>query len=147
MWERLRAAGLVLGVILLGVLAAVASAAGHAGVAPALGHRHTRFTISFHTEMATGTFAGTRRTDVVSVNGRQRGGCVASRSVDAGAQLANALVKVHLGPGSGHHWCTGLFHGEVVQSQSIICGPPQMIVCPQLVIAPQTIARFSIRVR
>lgn len=147
MWERLRAAGLALAVIALGVLAAVASAASQAGVAPAPGHRHTRFTISFHTQMATGAFAGTRRTDLVSVNGPQRGGCVASRSVDAGAQPANALVTVHLGPGSGHRWCTGLFRGEVVQFQSVICGPPQMIVCPQLVLAPQTIARFSLRVR
>jgi hypothetical protein len=147
MWERLRAAALVLAVIAFGVLVAVASAASQAGVAPVPGHRHTRFTISFHTQMATGTFAGTRRTDMVSVTGPRRSGCISSRSADAGAQPANALVKVHLGPGAGHRWCTGLFHGAVVQYQSVICGPPQMMVCPQLVLAPRTIARFVLRVR
>jgi hypothetical protein len=147
MWETLRAAVLALAMIALGALAAVASAASQAGVAPAPGHRHTRFTISFYTQMATGTSPGTMRTDMVSVTGPRRNGCVANRSLDAGAQPANALVTVQLGPGSGHSWCTGLFRGEVVQSQSVICGPPQMIVCPQLVIAPQTIARFSFRVR
>ena len=147
MSERLRAAGLVLAVLAFGVLTAVASAASQAGVPPAPGHRHTRFTISFHTQMATGAFAGIRRTDMVSVTGPRRSGCIASRSVDAGAQPANALVKVRLGPGSGQRWCTGLFHGAVVQYQSVICGPPQMMACPQPVIAPQTIARFSLRVR
>jgi hypothetical protein len=146
-WERLRAAGLVLAVIAFGVLAAAAAAASQAGVTPAPGHRHTRFTISFHTQMATGTFVGMRRTDQVSVTGPQRSGCVGSASVGAGPQPADSLVKVHLGPGSGHRWCTGRFHGEVVQYQSSTCGPPQMIVCPQLVLAPQTIARFSFRVR
>ncbi|MGB9186128.1 MAG: hypothetical protein WCB67_18925 [Solirubrobacteraceae bacterium] len=147
MWETLRAAVLALAMIALGALAAVASAASQAGVAPAPGHRTTRFSISFRTQMATGNFSGVRRTDVVSVTGPQRGGCVASRSLDAGAQPAETLVRVQLGPGSGHRWCTGLFRGEVVQSQSVICGPPQMIVCPQLVLAPQTIATFSLRVR
>ncbi len=147
MWERLRAVGLALAVMALGVLAAVASAASQAGVAPAPGHPGTRFTISFQTQMATGSFAGIRRTDLVSVKVPQRGGCISSRSVDAGAQPANSLVKVRLAPGPGHHWCTGRFQGEVVQYQSMICGPPQMSVCPQLVLAPQTIARFSFRVR
>jgi hypothetical protein len=147
MRERLRAAMPVLAVIALGALATAASAASQAGVDPAPGHRHTRFTISFRTQMATGTSAGMRRTDLVSVKGPQRGGCIADRSVSAGAQPANSLVKVHLGPGSGHHWCTGHFHGVVVQYQSVVCGPPQMIACQLLVIAPQTIARFSFRVR
>ncbi|MGH2867848.1 MAG: hypothetical protein ACRDNK_09820 [Solirubrobacteraceae bacterium] len=147
MRERLRAVLLALIVIALGVLAAAASAASPAGVTPAPAHRHTRFTISFHTQMATGMFAGVRRIDQVSVKGPQRNGCVGSASVDAGTQPANALVKVHLSPGTGHSWCTGRFHGTVVQYQSIMCGPPRMTVCQQLLIAPQTIARFSFRVR
>ncbi|MGI9185781.1 MAG: hypothetical protein ACR2GZ_12640 [Solirubrobacteraceae bacterium] len=147
MREGLRAAGLALGVIGFGVLSGAAAAASQAGVTPAPGHPHTRFAISFHTQMATGMFAGIRRTDQVSVKGPRRSGCVGSASAGVGTQPANSLVKVHLSPGSVHHWCTGRFHGEVVQFQSIICGPPRMIVCPQLVIAPQTIARLHFRVR
>jgi hypothetical protein len=151
MRERLRAAALALTLIAFAAVTALASAATPARVTPSPGHRHTRFTVSFHTQLATGSFAGLRRTDQVSVTGPQRHGCVSSRSVAAGTRPAHALVKLHLSPGSGHSWCTGRYHGSVVEYQSIICGPPlrasQIVVCPLLAIAPHTIARFSFRVR
>jgi hypothetical protein len=82
----------------------------------------------------------------VSVKAPERRGCISSLTVGVGARAAHALVKLRLSPGSGHSWCPGRFHGQVVQYQSVVCGPPQMVVCPLLVIAPQTIARFRFRV-
>jgi len=146
MWERPRAGALALAVVVLGVLAAGASAATQAGVSPAVGHRHTRFTVSFETTLATGSFTGLRRSDEVSATGPQRSGCVGSMTVGTGPHPAGASVSVRLAPGVGHAWCTGRYQGQVVQFQTIVCGPPKMVACPMLAIAPQTIARFRFRV-
>jgi hypothetical protein len=44
-------------------------------------------------------------------------------------------------------WCAGLWHGTVVQSEVLHCNPLPALVCPQLVVAPLTLARFSFRVK
>ncbi len=67
MWERLRAAVLASTLVVFGVLVGVASAAGQVGVSPSPGYAHTRFSVSSHTQLATGPFAGMRRRDTVSV--------------------------------------------------------------------------------
>ena len=57
------------------------------------------------------------------------------------------MVRTTLNPARlGGRWCAGTFHGRVVESERIICGGPPVDACPQLVIAPRVIARFTFRV-
>ncbi len=57
-------------------------------------------------------------------------------------------VTLTLRPATGGSgWCSGQWHGTVVQSESIRCSPTPARACPDLVIAPRTIARFRFRVR
>jgi hypothetical protein len=66
-----------------------------------------------------------------------------------GKARKGARVKLVLAPraGSGGGWCAGQWHGKVVQSVAIRCTPTPARACPQLVVAPQTIATFRFRVK
>ena len=59
--------------------------------------------------------------------------------------------RVHLTlkpSGRGGTWCAGKFHGRIVEYISTVCQPLKtVIICPDIVIAPQTIGRFSFSVR
>jgi hypothetical protein len=54
------------------------------------------------------------------------------------ARLAGA------GTGGATSWCAGTFHGRVVMTERLLCGPPRL--CPMLMIRPQTVARFRFKV-
>jgi hypothetical protein len=50
-----------------------------------------------------------------------------------------------MGNGRTASWCTGTFHGSVVQIVRFLCMPPRL--CPMIEVRPQTIARFSFQVQ
>ncbi len=70
-----------------------------------------------------------------------------------GATRAGSQVRETLKPaGHGGIWCAGTFRGRIVEYLSPICQPIKgsatvAIVCPDIVVAPQTIGRFSFRVK
>ena len=118
-------------------------------VQPAVGGSRAAFTVSLRLPSQTGTSGDVRRTDTLSATGPSRPGCVSSAAVPLRAAAAGATVRTRLVPGRrSAHWCTGTFHGTVVESQTVPCGPPMaQILCPMIMIRPQTIGRFEFVVR
>lgn len=140
----------------LALALAVGPAAASAGLAPTTrvtvkpgsGTPQTRFAVSFRVPVATGTFGSLVRTDTVSVSGPRRPGCQSSVTRTLHPARKGKKVKLTLRPASGRGgWCAGRWRGTVVQSELIRCTPIGTQVCPQLVVAPRTIGRFSFRVK
>jgi hypothetical protein len=116
-----------------------------ASVTPATGGPHTSFTVSLRNPSLTGITPEWQRWDTVGVLGPHRSGCVSSATAAMPGAGFHARVRMKLNPARfGGRWCVGTFHGTIVENQRFVCGPER--VCPQLVIAPQTIARFRFRV-
>jgi hypothetical protein len=65
-------------------------------------------------------------------------------SLGIGATGIGSHVRVTLKPkGRGGTWCTGKFSGRIMEYISTVCEPLKAaIVCPHIVIAPQTIGGF-----
>jgi hypothetical protein len=97
-------------------------------VRPASGTAHTRFAFTFRIPVATGRFGSLIRTDTLSVNGPRGGHCE--------SRATRTLKPARKGK-----------RVTVVQSVMLRCAPVGMQVCPELVVAPQTIARFRFRVK
>jgi hypothetical protein len=114
---------------------------------PGSGHPATKFVVSFRAPDQTGTIDLVRRRDTLSVRGPKRHrGCVSSVNMTLRAHRKGRLVKVTLNPKRlGGVWCAGRFRGRIVEFQQVVCQPH--LACPQLMIAPRTIARFSFRVK
>jgi hypothetical protein len=147
------AGALVTALLTLAVAAAPAAATGlrpttRVTVRPASGTAHTRFAFSFRIPVATGRFGSLTRTDTLSVNGPRGRHCEgrATRALKPARKGKRVTLRVGPGKASGG-WCAGQWHGTVVQSLRLRCAPPGMQVCPELVVAPQTIARFRFRVK
>jgi hypothetical protein len=143
----------VVWVLLLMAIATVAVAAAapletsstHVSVKPGSGGRHTKFRLSFRIPDATGTSGLLRRTDVLSVSGPGGAGCVSGRTTTLRSARRGALLRLTLSPTPrGAGWCVGTFHGRIVESQTIIC--ERIHACPDIEVAPRTIARFKFRV-
>ena len=119
-----------------------------AHISPGRGGIHQKFQFSMRVATATGTTGRTTRSDSVEISGPKRSGCVSSTTSLLPSASANTMVRETFNPARlGGHWCTGTFHGEVLQRENTVCSPlPVMIICPQLEVAPQVIARFSFRV-
>jgi hypothetical protein len=117
-------------------------------VRPGSGTAQTRFAFSFRVPVATGRFGSLIRTDTLSVNGPRGGHCEsrATRTLKPARKGKRVTLRLRPGKGSGG-WCAGRWHGTVVQSVMLRCAPVGMQVCPELVVAPQTIARFRFRVK
>jgi len=151
---RRRAVILAAGLAALGGAPAAAAVPGGIGrltpvhVAPRVGGAHTRFRFSLKLPSAVvaGVSGGYA---TLSVAGPRRAGCMASASTILPAGAAGARVHVGLDPGGrGNHWCAGRFDGYVLETIRLTCSRPgALLVCPQIVIAPRVIARFSFRVR
>jgi hypothetical protein len=130
-----------------GALTAAAAATTKVVVTPGTGGPHTKFKFSFHAPTATGLAGDWTRVNTLSVAGPDHSSCVWEGAVSLPRSPAGTMVRITLNPSHlGGSWCTGTFHGEVVESQRIICSPLPVDACPQLVIAPQVIARFKFRV-
>ena len=143
----------LLAAVLLVVLAASATAAGtrpstRVTVKPGSGTAQTRFGFSFRVPVATGRFGSMVRTDTFSVSGPGAGHCQSRVTRTLRVAKKGARIKLTLRPAKGRGgWCAGQWHGNVVQTEVIRCSPSPARACPELVVAPQTIASFRFRVR
>jgi hypothetical protein len=119
-------------------------------VTPKTGGPHTTFRLTLRSPFATGPVATLQRSETVDVRGPRRSGCVWSGRMALPSLPAQQVLPVALSPsrlagtGRGASWCEGTFHGSVVLTERLLCGPPRL--CPMLEIRPQTIARFSFEV-
>lgn len=116
---------------------------------PASGHARTGFHLSFVLPETTGRTGSVLRRDVVSIVATRRARCVWQGSLVLPFARAGTTQRVTLSPSRmhGHAWCVGQFVGDIIQEEIQSCGPPQTgVICPQLVIRPQVIARFHFRV-
>jgi hypothetical protein len=144
----------VLAAGLVGALATSAVAAGAApstrvSVKPGAGGPRTHFAVTFRVPVAVGTFGAVVRRDTVRVNGPRATGCASSATATLRRARKGARAKLTLGPGSVARggWCAGLWHGTVLESVVLRCTASPARACPQLVVRPQTIARFRFRVK
>ncbi|HEX3976898.1 MAG TPA: hypothetical protein VHW96_11570 [Solirubrobacteraceae bacterium] len=122
----------------------------NAHVTPGTGGPRTAFTLSFRSPAQTGQVGSMRRAETVEVHGTHHSGCVWSGQMAVPTAVSQQLVRVTLTPGKmggagARTWCTGTFHGSIVQTEHFMCGPPDL--CPLLEIRPQTIANFTFKVK
>jgi hypothetical protein len=137
---------------------AAQSPGAHPTVKPRTGKASTRFTVSFRAPQSTVKTGVTQVHYLVDASLRSHPkGCVSSISSMVNYAIAGKIVHAKLNPKSaGGRWCNGRFQGRVEEFVSPVCvcpGPGQVmcpeLVCPVAVIlpAPQTIGKFSFRVR
>lgn len=120
-------------------------------VRPATGGIHTTFRLRFAIPAATGTSGSVRRTDSLVVSGPARKGCDGASEVTLGAAPAHHTFHIALAPNAaGGHWCTGTFHGRLMETLSPVCPPPVStrgsVMCPLYAVAPKVLARFRFKV-
>jgi hypothetical protein len=145
---RLRVSASVLALAVLSSLAFAsgAFAATHVTVKPGAGKPTTKFVASFRAPARTGVIGTISSHYQLSAVGPKGNSCVSSVSMALAPTKLHAHVKVTLRPrGHGGVWCSGKFHGKILEFQSILCR--RINACPDVVIAPQTIARFSFTVK
>jgi hypothetical protein len=117
-------------------------------VKPGSGTPQTHFAFSFRVPVATGTFGSLVRTDTFSVSGPRGAHCQSKVTRTLRRDKKGKRVTLTIRPGKGRGgWCAGQWHGTVVQSEAIRCNPTPARVCPDLVVAPRTIARFKFGVK
>ncbi len=145
-------AGLLAAASQAGLLAAGSAAGAPAGnrltpvkVTPGAGGPATRFRLSFRTPAPIGRTGLVDRTDRLSVSARRRHGCRSSEVLTLAPASVHSQVRATLAPGA-QGWCVGRFTGQIVEYQSVICGGGPVHACPEVVIAPATIARFRFTV-
>jgi hypothetical protein len=147
--------GGALATVLLAVTTAAASAAAaglgpttRVTVKPGSGTPQTHFALSFRVPEATGRSGSVVRTDTLTVRGPRGSGCQSRVTRALRPARKSKRVTITLRPATGRGgWCAGRWHGTVVQSEILRCTPTGMHVCPELVVAPRTIARFTYRVK
>jgi hypothetical protein len=144
---------LIAGIVALAAVpvALATTGATTARVSPGKGGIHTQFHFSMRLPTATGTTGTTgraTRSDSIEISGPSHAGCVSGATWVLPSAGAGTMARETFNPGRlGGRWCSGTFRGEVLERVNSVCGPPMvMIICPQLEIAPQVIARFSFRV-
>lgn len=151
--RRAWAARWALATTLCAVLAASAGAAGlgpstRVTVKPGSGTPQTHFGFSFRVPVATGTFGLLERTDTFSASGPPGAHCQSRMTRTLQRRKKGARVRLTLRPAKGSGgWCTGQWRGTIVQTEDFRCSPSPARVCPDLVVAPRTIANFRFRVR
>jgi hypothetical protein len=121
-----------------------------ARVTPGTGGPRTTFTLSWRNPAQTTTEESLRRSETVQVGGPRHSGCVSSGQLTVQPAAVQQVMRLSLTPRrmSGtatRTWCTGTFSGSILQTQHFACAPPHL--CPLIEIRPQTIARFTFRVR
>jgi hypothetical protein len=142
----------LMGALLLAFAAPVAAAAvgpsARVSVTPGAGKTQTRFAFRFRLPAATGTFGTLIRSDAFSINGPRGAHCEPGLIKILGAGKKGKRVTLRLGPGKGRGgWCAGQWRGSIVQTESFRCNPGPTRACPELEVAPKTIASFRFRVK
>ena len=122
----------------------------NAHVTPGTGGPRTTFRLSFRSLVQTGQAGSMQRAQTVEVHGTHRPGCVWSGQMAVPSAVIQQVVRVALTPGKmggagSRTWCTGTFHGSIVQTEHFLCAPPHL--CPAIEIRPQTIATFTFKVK
>ena len=119
-------------------------------VSPGTGGPRTTFKLNWRNPTDVGMVGTVQRSESVEVNGPHHAHCVASGEVTVPATAADQTVRMSLAAGrmsatGSKTWCTGTFHGAVLENEHFTCSPPHL--CPELAIRPQTIANFTFKVR
>jgi hypothetical protein len=142
--------GVVTWALLMGIVASAAGAATSAStrvsVKPGSGTPQTHFGVSFRVPVATGTFGSLVRIDRFSAAGPRRAHCESRLSTALRPAQKGARITLTLRPGKRRGWCTGQWHGTIVQTEIIRCDGAPAHACPDVVVAPRTIASFRFRV-
>jgi hypothetical protein len=127
-------------------LAPAALASTRMSLKPGLGKPTTGFVLSFRAPARTGSFGALRSHYQVYASGPKGTGCTSSVSIALRQTRRGAHVRITLRP-KGHRgvWCVGRFRGRVAELETTLCQPTR--ACPDIVIAPRTVGRFSFRVR
>jgi hypothetical protein len=121
-----------------------------AHVTPGSGGPRTTFTLSWRNPAQRGTDESARRSETVEITGTRHPGCVGAGELAVQPAALQQLMRLSLTPrrmsaAGPRIWCTGTFHGSVVADEHFACAPPHL--CPLIEIRPQTIARFTFKVR
>ena len=108
------------------------------------------FTLSWRNPGQTGNADSLQRSETVKIAGTRHSGCVGAGELAVQPAAVQQTMRLSLTPrrmsASGPRiWCTGTFHGSVLANEHFLCTPPRL--CPELEIRPQTIARFTFKVR
>jgi len=92
-------------------------------VAPAVGGSATIFVVSFRAPVRTGVVGSIRLRDLlIAAPVAAGGGCIGHVSVPVPDAHRAALVRVRLDPiALGGRWCTGTYHGKVIELQTAVC--------------------------
>jgi hypothetical protein len=119
-------------------------------VTPGNGGPRTTFTLSWRNPAQTGTDESRQRSETVEITGTRHSGCVGAGQLAVQPAAVQQLMRLSLTPrrmsaGGPRTWCTGTFHGTVLENERFACTPPHL--CPLIEIRPQTIARFTFKVR
>jgi hypothetical protein len=148
MRQRVLAMMCVLGALAFATQAFGASVKAHVSVTPSAGKQRTSFVVRFSAPNATGASASLRTHYQVSAARSRSKGCTASASVAIGPTRRGQRIRVKLAPrGAGHLWCAGRFQGQIQEISKVVCRPIVHTECPDIEIAPRTIAHFSFRVK
>jgi hypothetical protein len=149
MSRRLLGVWLSLAPFALGAFASTATASVRVSISPSAGKPTTTFVVRFRAPSATST--ALHRHYELYASGARATRCTSSITMALGATSQGSQVRAAIRPKGRHgSWCAGKFSGRIVEYFTIPCVPIQpiaQIVCPEIVIAPQTIARFSFRVK
>ncbi|HEY6524773.1 MAG TPA: hypothetical protein VIY10_13430 [Solirubrobacteraceae bacterium] len=121
-----------------------------ARVSPGTGGPRTTFTLSWRNPAQTTTEEAPRRSETVQISGPRHSGCVSSGQLTVQPAAVQQVMRLSLTPRrmsatATRTWCTGTFHGSILQTQRFACAPPHL--CPLIEIRPQTIGRFTFRVK
>lgn len=134
----------LLALVALAGFASTAAASVRVYVTPAVGHPSTRFVVRFRAPSATGSTATVRSHFELYASARRGSGCTSSVAIAIAPTTAGQHVRVTVSHTRGRNWCLRTFSGRIVKVTSVLCMPAK--ACPQILIAPQTVARFSFRV-
>ncbi len=146
MRRRVAAVGFTLSLLSAALLATSAVAGRRVHVSPGAGGPSTHFVVRFRAPSPTGDFGSVRSHYQLYASGPRGPACVSGVSIRLRATKRYAHVRLTLNPKRlGGVWCAGRFSGRIEDIQAIVC--KKDLVCRNVMIAPQTIARFSFRVK
>lgn len=115
-------------------------------VSPLRGGRSTRFVLHLTTRQRLGVSGGLRSDYRVTVS-RSDGSCAVAFTIARAAAGARLHEVLHAASRAG--WCRGRYKGVVSLDRAPSCMPlpnGQAIACPQFVLAPVGVGRFSFTV-
>ena len=112
---------------------------------PSTGRPTTSFVVSFTAPQGSRIAGGTTRRYQVSANSSPHHGCVSTASQSVLAPRDGARVSAKLAPAGGRSWCTGTFHGKIIETFQPVC--PPLRLCPAFIGVIRTIGTFTFHVK